>query len=101
MGEMPTAFAEIGTMITREPELRGGRPILAGTGTSVRIIAIDSNMGLSPEEILTDRPQLSLAQVHAALAFYHVNKDEIDADIAAEDQAYDAGAHASGLQVCP
>ena len=30
---------DIGTLITSNPELRGGRPIIAGTGTSVRRIA--------------------------------------------------------------
>src|SRR5580693_9263884 len=81
---MPVAFVEIGALITRDPALRGGRPILAGTGVSVRTIAIESNRGLSPEEIAAERPPLSLAQIYAGLAFYHANKQEIDADIAAE-----------------
>ncbi len=98
---MPGTFTEIGAMITRDPALRGGRPILAGTGVSVRTIAIDSNRGLSPEEIAADRPPLSLAQVYAALAFYHANKQEIDADIEAEDRAYDEGARSSGLPLRP
>lgn len=29
--------------------------------------------------------RLTLAQIHAALAYYHANRDEIDTDIAAED----------------
>jgi len=88
---MQAAFTEIGTLITRDPALRGGRPILAGTGVCVRTIAIDSNRGLSPEEIAAERPPLSLAQIYAGLAFYHANKQEIDADIAAEEQAYEEG----------
>jgi uncharacterized protein (DUF433 family) len=94
---MPVAFTEIGALITRDPALRGGRPILTGTGVSVRTIAIDSNGGLSPEEIAAERPHLSLAQIYAALAFYHANKQEIDADIAAEERAYDEGVRGSGL----
>lgn len=90
---MPAVFTEIGAMIARDPALRGGRPILAGTGTCVRTIAVENNRGLSPEEIAADRPPLSLAQVYAALAFYHANKGEIDADIAAEERAYEQGAH--------
>jgi uncharacterized protein (DUF433 family) len=93
--EMPAAFTEIGTLITRDPALRGGRSILAGTSVCVRTIAIENNRGLSPEEIAADRPPLSLAQIHAALAFYHANKQEIDADIAAEEQAYEEGRLAS------
>jgi len=98
---MPVAFAEIGAMITRDPALRGGRPIIAGTGVSVRAIAIENNRGLSPEEIAADRPPLSLAQIHAGLAFYHANKQEIDADIAAEEQAYEDGVRSSRLPARP
>jgi len=92
---MPVSFAEIGALITRDPALRGGRPIVAGTGVGVRTIAIENNRGLSPEEIAADRPPLTLAQIYAALAFYHANKQEIDADIAAEEQAYEEGVRSS------
>jgi hypothetical protein len=34
-----------------------------------------------------DYPHLTLAQVHAALAYYHVNRDEIETDIAEEGAA--------------
>jgi uncharacterized protein (DUF433 family) len=94
---MPVTFNEIGALITRDPALRGGRPIVTGTGVCVRTIAIESNRGFSPEEIAADRPNLSLAQIYAALAFYHANKHEIDADIAAEDQAYEDGVRSSRL----
>ncbi|MDZ7996216.1 MAG: hypothetical protein RM022_011985 [Nostoc sp. EfeVER01] len=30
---------------------------------------------------------MTLAQVYAALAYYHANRDQIDADIAAEEAA--------------
>ena len=42
-------------------------------------------LGLSPEEIADRLGHLSLAQVHAALAYYHANREEIEADIAAEE----------------
>ena len=98
---MPVAFTEIGALIARDPALRGGRPIIAGTGVCVRTIAIENNRGLSPEEIAADRPPLSLAQIYASLAFYHANKQEIDADITAEEQAYDEGVRSSRLPVRP
>ena len=56
---------------------------------------MDSNSGLSPEEIVADRSGLSLAQVFAALAYYHANKAEIDQDIDAEARAYEFGAASS------
>jgi uncharacterized protein (DUF433 family) len=36
-------------------------------------------MGLIPEEIAGKFGHLSLAQVHAALAYYYANRTEIDA----------------------
>jgi uncharacterized protein (DUF433 family) len=98
---MPVAFIEIGALITRDPALRGDRPIIAGTGLCVRTIAIESNRGRLPEEIAADRPPLSLAQIYAALAFYHANKEEIDADIAAEEQVYEEGVRSSRLPLRP
>ncbi len=64
-------------------------------------IAVENNRGLTPEEIAADRPPLSLAQIYAALAFYHANKQEIDADIIAEDRAYDEGVRSSHLPLLP
>ncbi len=42
------------------------------------------NLGLAPEEIAAKIEHLTLAQIHAALAYYHANREEIDTDIAAE-----------------
>jgi uncharacterized protein (DUF433 family) len=77
---------EIGSLISRRPDIRGGRPCIAGTGVSVRRIAGWHNIGLIPEEIAHKFGHLSLAQVHAALAYYHANQAEIDADIEAEER---------------
>ncbi len=44
-------------------------------------------MGMTPEEIALEYPHLTLAQVHAALAYYHANRDEIEADISQEEVA--------------
>ena len=78
---------DIGTLISRRPEIRGGRPCIAGTGVSVRRIALWHNMGLIPEEITRKIDHLSLAQVHAALAYYHANQAEIDEDLESEARA--------------
>lgn len=42
-------------------------------------------MGLTPEEIAQQYGHLTLAQVHAALAYYHANPDEVEADLAEEE----------------
>ncbi len=80
---MPTAV-DIGTLITRTRDVRGGRPRIAGTGVTVRRIVTWYKQGLTPEQI-ADEVELSLAQVHAALAYYHANRDEIEADLAEEE----------------
>jgi hypothetical protein len=36
---------------------------------------------MSVEEVVKAHPHLTLAQVHAALAFYYDNKEEVDASI--------------------
>jgi uncharacterized protein (DUF433 family) len=55
---------EIGSLISRRPDIRGGRPCIAGTGVSVRRIAQWHNMGQIPQEIVeTFGGHLSLAQV--------------------------------------
>ena len=77
---------EIGSLISRRPEVRGGRQCIAGTGVSVRRIALWHNMGLIPEEIVRKFGHLSLAQVHAALAYCYANKAEMDADLEADER---------------
>lgn len=78
---------DIGSLIDRSPEIRKGRPCIAGTGVTVRRIAGWYNLGLTPEEIAAKIEHLTLAQIHAALAYYHANRDEIDSDVAAEEAA--------------
>src|SRR5438552_13124936 len=84
-----TTQVDIGTLITRTPDICSGHPRVAGTGVSVRRIVVWYKMGLIPEEIVRRIGHLSLAQVHAALAFYHANKDEVEADLAEEEAAAD------------
>lgn len=82
--EAMATVTEIGNLISQDPSLRGGRPCVAGTGVSVRRIAQWHNMGLIPEEILRKIDHLTLAQVHAALAYYHANQSEMDAEMESE-----------------
>lgn len=72
-------------LIIKDPKLRGGRPIIAGTGVTVRTIAGYYKLGLDPEET-ADQLNLELAAVYAALAYYHLNRDEIEADLLAHSE---------------
>ena len=80
-----TTAIDIGKLIVRSDDIRGGRPRIAGTGVTVRRVVGWYKLGLDPEEIADRVGHLSLAQVHAALAYYHANRDEIETDIAAEE----------------
>jgi uncharacterized protein (DUF433 family) len=86
---MPAVMTDIGTLITRDPRIRGGRPILAGTGVSVRSVVIHHQWALTPEDIAAQFGHLSLAQVYAALTYYYANREEIETDLAEEDLLYD------------
>ncbi|MBN3898926.1 MAG: DUF433 domain-containing protein [Nostoc sp. NOS(2021)] len=79
----------IGSLIDSHPGIHGGTPLIAGTGVTVRRIAIWHNGGHSIEEIAHEIGHLNLAQVYAALTHYYANKNEIDVDIAADEAEYD------------
>jgi len=83
--------------IVSNPKIRGGRPIIAGTGMRVQDIAIDYvYKSYSVNDILTNFPHLTFAQVHAALAYYYAHKEEIDGQIEEDDRFYQK-AKAEGL----
>ena len=80
------ATVEIGSLITRTPGIKRGVPHIAGTGITVRTIARLHQQGMTPDEIALSRYHLKLEQVHAALAYYFANREEVDADLARQDQ---------------
>jgi len=43
-------------------------------------------LGLGAEEIATQLPHLDLAQIYAALTYYHLSVSEIEADIDADSK---------------
>ena len=75
---------ELDSLLTHSPDVRHDRVRVAGTGITVHRIAILSNLGHSPEEIVRKYKHLTLAGVHAALAYYHANREQVDAEIASD-----------------
>ena len=75
---------DIGQMIVMTPDIRRGRPRIAGTGVMVQSIVGLFKLGLSPEEIADEFGHLSLAQVYAGLTYYHANREQLEAAIAAD-----------------
>jgi uncharacterized protein (DUF433 family) len=77
-------------LISTNPAVRKGRPIIAGTGLTVSDVAIAKILhGKSADEI-AEWYGLSLPRVYAALAFYYEHKAEIDADIKQREETADA-----------
>ncbi len=74
------------THIVKTPGICGGRPRIDGHRIRVQDVVIEYEwQGLSPEEICREHPGISLAQVHAALAYYYDHRDEIQAEIRADE----------------
>lgn len=69
----------------------GGKPCIAGSRIRVQDIYVWHEIhGRSPADIVGEYPELSLADVHAAIAFYFDNRERIERDIANENAAYQA-----------
>jgi len=52
----------------------------------VQDVVLWTEQGQSPDQIVAGFPQISLADVYAALAYYHDHRDEIDRQIREDDQ---------------
>lgn len=65
--------------IEQRAGVRGGAPVIAGTGVRVLDVAMRYEMmQMAPEEILIAFPHLTLAQIHAALSYYYAHKAQLD-----------------------
>ena len=84
----PTEYAHI----VCTPGVVGGEPRIADTRIRVRdVVLARDRQAATPEEIVaTIYPQLSLAQVYAALAYYEDHRAEIDALQQSENDYLDA-----------
>ncbi len=63
--------------IVLDPDHGDGAPTIDGTGMRVKDIAVAYEYsGYEPDEITQLYPDLSLGDVHRALAYYHDNIDD-------------------------
>jgi len=77
-----TGIPTIASHIEITPGTCGGKPRIAGHRIRVQDIVIwHERMGDSADEIVNQFPQLTLADVYAALAYYHDHREEIDGDM--------------------
>lgn len=68
------------------PGVCGGRPRIAGHRIRVQDIVLWTERGQSPDQIVAEFPQLSLADVYGALAYYHDHREHIDRQIREDDE---------------
>ncbi|MFN9175402.1 MAG: DUF433 domain-containing protein [Synechocystis sp.] len=68
------------------PGTCGGKPRIAGHRITVLdVVFWHERMGLSPDEIVYHYPTITLADVYAALSYYHDHLEEIKKTIADND----------------
>jgi uncharacterized protein (DUF433 family) len=76
--------------IISDPNVRGGRPVIAGTTLCVEDVAIGYLVkGYTIEQLLEYYPRLTRSKIYAALAYYYAHQVEIDAQIEADEKAFD------------
>jgi uncharacterized protein (DUF433 family) len=87
---MPGTLPVVREHIVSTPDTCGGKPRIAGSRIQVKHVAImHERQGMSPEEIVSEFPHLTLAGVYAALAYYHDHREEINAEITADRAWYE------------
>jgi uncharacterized protein (DUF433 family) len=80
--------------VVNDPEIRGGRPIVAGTTLRVSDLAAYHTLaGLTPDQLCAQF-DLDLSRAHAALSHYFRHKAEIDAEIRENEQQQSCGGNA-------
>ena len=71
--------------IVQDPEHSDGAPTIEGTGLRVKDVAVAyEHSGYEPDEITQLYPDLSLSDVHRALAYYYDHVDEFRSTSATE-----------------
>jgi uncharacterized protein (DUF433 family) len=73
--------------IVRTPGVCSGQPRIAGTRIKVKhVYTWVERMRMTPAQVVVEYPHLTMAQVHAALAYYWSHRDEIQQDIENEEK---------------
>jgi uncharacterized protein (DUF433 family) len=73
--------------IEKDPTRCGGQPVVAGTRLRVATILACYRQGMSVEEIVQQYPHIKPADVHDSLAYAYDHLEEVEAALAADDEA--------------
>src|SRR5438270_6447912 len=81
--------ASMNTLLNRHiemtPDVRSGKPRIAGTRFTIADLAIKHLDLGQPLDEIAQKYQLSLAAVYAGMAYYYDHRTEIDASIEADE----------------
>ena len=74
-------------MIVKTPGTCGGKARIAGTRIKVKHVYIwVEQQGMTPAHVVAENPHITMAQVHAALAYYWSHSSEIKQEIEDEEK---------------
>ena len=77
--------ASPGDRVTKTPGICGGRACVAGHRVRVLDIVVwHEHQGMTPDEIVSHVPSITLTDVHAALSYYFDHVDEIQQEMREE-----------------
>jgi uncharacterized protein (DUF433 family) len=73
--------------IVKERVYCSGKAAIGATRVRVNNVVFLHKQGKTADEIRVEYPDLTLAQIYAALAYYHDHKDEFEAELAEDEGA--------------
>jgi len=74
----------LATSIIHDKRILGGEPVIEGTRTPVRAVIEYLQLYGSKERVLEALPHLTADQLEAAIAYYEIHPEEVEAHIRAE-----------------
>jgi uncharacterized protein (DUF433 family) len=88
--------------ISKDSTICGGKACIKSTRIRVLdIVTATEHLALSPDEVCNQYPELTLAQVHCALAYYYDHREEVQAEIKSEREVVDKFQRDHPDQVAP
>jgi uncharacterized protein (DUF433 family) len=72
--------------VEQDPERCGGQAVVGGTRIRVAIVLGCYRQGMGIEEIIQQYPALKPSDVHDAMAYAYDHLDEIEADLASDNE---------------
>jgi len=74
--------------VAKTPGICGGKARIEGTRVRVQSVVLLHEEGASDDRIREQYPDLTPAQIHAALAYYYDNREEVDAQFEEDDRFF-------------